>query len=856
MENFENGNAYVLAINEERKKLIKNGIITDNNAYKSSIHELYKKLLRSGKLEKGIAFELYANIVSDTIRICDFPMGHSLFDIGYFSYIRGDGGIDGSTLDVSRMIQAKHRPNVPIQCGDARDFLYVKVIREKETNKPTDFLYILSDQTKMASGAEALCSREKVDIKKLPYVEEVADHTVVDNMEVEVTNSVPHITSTRHAVSYEDFSDSQKDVYQKGMAFFYNNSSCKWVLQAVGGWGKSSLARALIRSACTGMKVLVLSNSDHLCTQLTSAFHGMTNVTVMTYQKIISMKTKEGVPAFDAIFCDEAHHLDANNKWRAVVTDMIEDDTEDDTDETDDTNTTETITSTLSKAKKVVYMSAMYEGIEPDVSVDYETALKEGRIVDYQFHLVKLRTSTDTNRPSAVAIFLASQSNTANILLGALTIVFWSTTARAKEANEECIKLGLSSASLSRSEPMDVQRRFSGKNLLSELAKLEVIHVCAMLNEGIDVPFASTIVFGDDKSGVKNGYQCILRGSRVCYPKTKFNIVAFCDVGSICVGVEAIKHMAGIDKRMNSYFDSEDGKRKLRKSRRIVVHVEAPPPNTEEALNFDKESEKDACFEIVYSATRNQVRGDGFSEQYLKYQAMTNWILEQKEPVKESHLPITVKYTYLGQENTYTAKPGCFLSNARSLSKGNRSHNKIHDSIMDQLKSWAFFNSGTSSMGSGPQLLRDWIDKHERLPKCNEKESTPESKLALRLRDFTAKGKEIPPELVGCTLFEEKHARKQLAEPQKEKSARLLNELASLGSEPEPINKQLYKKWKNINAGSTSVSKDHPLRNAPWTGGEETWKLLDEKNDADKRKKAEDRKERKRQRIEAKLNTK
>ncbi|AHA54428.1 hypothetical protein, partial [Emiliania huxleyi virus 18] len=90
-----------LAINEERKKLIKNGIITDDNAYKSSIHELYKKLLRSGKLEKGIAFELYANIVSDTIRICDFPMGHSLFDIGYFSYIRGDGGIDGSALDVS-----------------------------------------------------------------------------------------------------------------------------------------------------------------------------------------------------------------------------------------------------------------------------------------------------------------------------------------------------------------------------------------------------------------------------------------------------------------------------------------------------------------------------------------------------------------------------------------------------------------------------------------------------------------------------------------------------------------------------------------------------------------------------------
>ncbi|UKZ11380.1 hypothetical protein EhVM1_000365 [Emiliania huxleyi virus M1] len=403
---------------------------------------------------------------------------------------------------------------------------------------------------------------------------------------------------------------------------------------------------------------------------------------------------------------------------------------------------------------------------------------------------------------------------------------------------------------------MDVQRRFSGKNLLPELAKLDVIHVCAMLNEGIDVPFASTIVFGDDKSGIKNGYQCILRGSRVCYPKTKFNIVAFCDVGSICVGVEAIKHMAGIDKRMNSYFDSDDGKRKIRQSRRIVVHVETPPSNTEEALNFDKETEEDACFEIVYSATRDQVRGGGFSETHLKYQAMTNWILEQKEPVKTSHPPITVKYTYLGKDTIYTTKPGEFLNDARRISNGKKCNRKIPDSIMEHLKSWPFFSTENSSRGSGPQLLRDWIDQHGKLPKRNEKESTPESKLALQMRHFTIKGREIPSVLVGCTLFEEEHARRQLTEPLKEKAARLLNELASLDSMPAKSNKQLYDKWDHIKFGNTSVPSNHPLRNVPWTGGEEGWKLIDEMNDAYKRKKSEGVKERKRQKIEAKLNAK
>ena len=185
---------------------------------------------------------------------------------------------------------------------------------------------------------------------------------------------------------------------------------------------------------------------------------------------------------------------------------------------------------------------------------------------------------------------------------------------------------------------------------------------------------------------------------------------------------------------------------------------------------------------------------------------MTNWILEQKEPVKTSHPPITVKYTYLGKDTIYTTKPGGFLNDARRISNGKKFNRKIPDSIMEHLKSWPFFSTENSSRGSGPQLLRDWIDQHGKLPK-NEKESTPESKLALQMNNFTRKGNEIPHELVGCTIFEEEHARRQFAEPKKEKSARLLNELASLDSMPAMSNKQLYDKWDHIKKGSTHVPK-------------------------------------------------
>ena len=165
-----------------------------------------------------------------------------------------------------------------------------------------------------------------------------------------------------------------------------------------------------------------------------------------------------------------------------------------------------------------------------------------------------------------------------------------------------------------------------------------------------------------------------------------------------------------------------------------------------------------------------------------------------------------------------------------------------------------FFNSGSISHGSGPQLLRVWIDQYGRLPKENKKEKTHEHKMATQLSASTAKGKKIPPELVGCTIFEDAHARRQIEESRMEKSARLLNELASLDSEPlKPINEPLYKKWVRIKQGNTSVPENHPLRNIPWTGGEEGWKLIDEKNKAVKRKMAEDSIERKRQRIEAKL---
>lgn len=102
----------------------------------------------------------------------------------------------------------------------------------------------------------------------------------------------------------------------------------------------------------------------------------------------------------------------------------------------------------------------------------------------------------------------------------------------------------------------------------------------------------------------------------------------------------------------------------------------------------------------------------------------------------------------------------------------------------------------------------------------------------------STKGKaSVPDELVGCSKFEEHFNEKQVNETQREKSARRLNELASLPDPPNNSeNKVLYDIWNNIRNGRTSVPKQHPIRSVPWTGGEARWKEIDAANAAYKEK--------------------
>ena len=857
-----------------------------------NVHVTYKNMLKRD-LPVGLAFELRANIDLGTVRLCDTPIGFFTPD-QYFGSIRGDGGVDGVRLVFVRtsngkpcVIQAKDRPNTPIECSDARDFLFVvRFLREEEasTHSNTEFVYVVSSRTSIRSGAKELLEKFGVRIKVIDVEDDSDDEEVpvfrkkASSSASSSSSSSSVSSSSRRVVDPSLFTASQRQALSLGQAFFADESKKEWVLQAVGGWGKSSLARALVQSCCGNAKVLLLSNSRHLCDQLIDAFRGFSNVVCMTYQGLLAAIKNGASFDYDVVFADEAHHLDEDNKWSSSVaslffceeeeeedSDAAEADADDEAADAAEAEAAEAEAAEVAKvfgiAKKIVYMSALFEKRTPDFVVDYAAAVGEKRIVDYQVHVVKLRNAVSNARPVEVASFLNSQTE---ILLGKLTIVFWSTTKRAKQASEACSALGIVSASLSRGEDVFVQNKFAGKKLLPELDKLDIIHVCGMLNEGVDIPFASTILFGDDRAAIKNGYQCMLRGSRVCLPKNHFNIVCFCSSASDSIGVGAISHMAMIDKtRLGSYFESDDIQTKmneLRASRRVVVHVQKPPPDSDDSKIFDRDEEEKAAFSLLYSATRAQVRGDGLSEMHTIFKARADWICSRTKTVQKNHPSVQLSYSYLGATKLHDwKKPGLFLDKARSIAKGNKVTNKIPAFIMDDLKMWKFFD-----LGYGPSKLRAWIDKNERLPEsqggknkrkreeggeassssaadaADEALLEEEGKMYDIMDRYSKKGKaSIPDELVGCSKFEEHFNKRQVNETQREKSARILNELALLPNPPQSSNnKVLYDIWNHICKGVTSVPNQHPIRSVSWTGGEGAWKEIDAANAAYK----EDRK--------------
>jgi superfamily II DNA or RNA helicase len=906
----------------------------DTRAATACIHRAYAKVLES-RLPPGIAFELSVNISLGCVRLRDMPL--ACFEQS--EYVRavlgggGDGGIDGISIypnDKSSVCQAKDRPNSPIEAGDARDFCYVvRRLRDDPDFANADFFYCVSTRTHVRSGAKAIFAHERVSLRfeAAPSVPEAAsvfataaevDACIFEEMEVDgaadgaadgtvdcvngaaASGAVSAPVRSIHVVDEGSFTPSQRAALEAGRAFLAS-SSREWALQAPGGWGKSSVMRALVQGGLSGLSVLALAPSTHLEAQLQDALEGLADVT--TYQALSAMaKRGEKLQSYDVIICDEAHHLDNSNTWRASVTRLVggtgeageveaaaasgddedgeddedgdEDEDEDDDNEDEDGEDGEDgassdassvdlspVLSTLSGASKVLYFSALFMRRQPDFEVSYETAVTEGRIVDYVVHAVQLQCPAEETRPLEVSAWLRQQMDTLDIFLGELTLVFWSKSERAIAASAECERLGIASAALTRASPPEVQRRFDGKKLIPELERIQVVHLCGMLNEGVDIPFASTVVFGDDRASIKNGFQCMLRASRTSDAKLSFfNVVAFSSAGDHSIAIGAITFLATTDARLKACFEGEEGGAggegaeaglaRLRRSGRVRVHVQPPRPGSDAALAFDAEEEAAKGFRTLWSATRAQMAGGAFfdAKKLAQYTARANWIAAQTEPVMQQHPRVDISFTFLGQSYTDSFQPGRFLNQARDIANGRKTQSKIPPPVIEILQQWRFFDSGIASRGSMVQSILAFVEKNNALPKKHN-DGSEEDKLAISMNNCMFRDA-LPNEWVGCVLLENKFAVRKAAEPRVAKTARLLNELAALSSRPNRAD-PLYILWQCIRHGHTAAPPEHALRSVEWTGGEAAWEAIDAVNVAYKAAQKEKRAAAKKRRLEA-----
>jgi len=810
----------------------------------------YMKLVKDKNTPEWRRTELKACLEKKIVSVQDVP---PCVDIGRtFARARGakrgDAGGDGVALDRSVVCQTKDRPNVPIEAGDVREFLGLRYLLEKHDEGFTDtqYVYSVSSRTKVRSGAKqlqesgielhvvatdpAVTDSPVVAVEDIAAVAAPATDTAAVAADPVVTDSPVAAAATDPAdlvgvVDVSRFTPSQNHALDKAIAFYENPTNKNLFMQMPGGWGKTSISFSLFNRAILDKKrVLILANSIVLVNQLRAKFSGGPNTVVATYQSLPGFL--DSGQTFHLIIADEAHHLDEDNTWRANILALRE---------------------KSGEGAKLFGMSALYTTIKPDVVVSWETALDEGRIADYAMHAVRLfGGGDDTSAPSPkkVASFLTDalrfrKRSVSSMLptFGDLTIVFWGTCARAENANARCQKLGLCSECLTGNSPDAVKARFSGNNLLPSLAKLEVIHVCGMLVEGVDIPFASTVVFGDDVLSAKGSFQRILRASRVFAGKPSFNIVCF--VGgtedSCAVGVGAISHMMGMDARMKRLVEwdesaGEEGvalsKKKLRRSRRLNV-VAMPPPSDapKEVLDaFDADDVEGSTFDVLFSATGKALRGLGSgtsgSERDAIYQARVDWYLKREEPVlQRDNEKVCVSYTFLGMTKTDSFSPGSFLNTARQVDSGtNTTNNIILSRFIDQLKTWRFWETGcaeNAEKGTGPARLVAWVDSNGgEMPKNGI--DNEQTKMYKTIINYAKRHADPHPLWINHVGIEEEFRRLQSVKklPKHDEG---LDKLASLDDIPNYQSMSaLYQRWNRITKGELTVPADHPLRSKGW----------------------------------------
>ena len=318
---------------------------------------------------------------------------------------------------------------------------------------------------------------------------------------------------------------------EEALRAFESASEKTFRMQAPPGWGKTFVCLTAVermRARAPTDVALVLVPSCDLLDQMVDAFRcrgmrtaraevGMdesAEVVVATYQAAMTNALRSLLEHREVgmVIADEAHHLDADNKWRERVHDLAS-----------------------GERTRVLALSGLYaRSTRVDHDVPYESAIEEGVVADY---CVVLQHWTGGDRAKAIADYVRDTPE-----LGPLVLVFWNSREAATRCHEECLALGVPSRSVFGDTP-DRDRRTTRR--MAEQGQVRVLHLCGCYNEGVSIPLVSTVVFGDPRSSVKNVFQCQARANRL-HPTKPFYRVVLPVFGTDDVDLADVGHYIGV----------------------------------------------------------------------------------------------------------------------------------------------------------------------------------------------------------------------------------------------------------------------------------------------------------------------
>ena len=324
------------------------------------------------------------------------------------------------------------------------------------------------------------------------------------------------------------------------------------------GCGKTAL---MYYFGMTNLKILVMVPKINIAEQIQDYFENNlnkqcncywtdntiecdSNVTICVYNSVVHVIDKR----FDIIFIDEAHHILGSKLYKYYDTniDLCEDSIEDsdensnyDTDEyfsenSDENSEQTSITKIEPKSEyksfipKIqnlnsvlkVYLSATIDvkNIDnPTYELSIDKAIEEGYLSDYEFNILYVDPSFDTNYKQLVEIINENKEYKHIIL-------YCNRIETANYINDMLRNNGIISEVIT-SEQSKTKRNRILNDFRNELIKV----ICSVncLNEGTDLPIADTCMFVNDRGSEINIIQCIGRILRKHQFKNKGRIVLF-----------------------------------------------------------------------------------------------------------------------------------------------------------------------------------------------------------------------------------------------------------------------------------------------------------------------------------------